>query len=470
MNCFFEMSLYFYLFCREVSLRDISQKRGIDLRLLHAVAYGKSWFGQWGYVYGRGSFGVNQIMYQSAIEALQSIPINLLAHHLATDKTETLTTMLRYQILSGHSLITLVDLFRFMLETKSRLPKESVTESPPQGLLVDASCRWSPKRVEMAIRGVIEALKRAEYRWISRQEVRDAARAYIGDTGLLDFVLKSLGNQVVGKYFVRRCMNPVTKVLEYCLEDISYAFPSQDGYRVSHDSNLKLQYNLTWNQLMKDLFFLYKHILKENEVMNSCEILAHMPVASRIILDTKYFIKDYYGEPPTLHNHDLCCSVVLISKSEVGLRKVITPHELFMVRDNSTLDELRMEVEKSFRDLYMGLRNLVVGSVSNFEGMTGSDYVSKLINGGNQIIFEGKIAGDENLDLGLIYESGEINSVVVDCCCGTTDDDGERMVSCDICEVRQHTRCVKIPNHEEVPSIFLCSSCEQYLLHFPSFL
>ena len=77
----------------------------------------------------------------------------------------------------------------------------------------------------MATRVIVEALKRTKFRWVSRQEVRDAARAYIGDTGLLDFVLKSLGNHVVGNYLVRRSLNPVTKVLEYCLEDISNVHP-----------------------------------------------------------------------------------------------------------------------------------------------------------------------------------------------------------------------------------------------------
>jgi hypothetical protein len=40
-----------------------------------------------------------------------------------------------------------------------------------------------------------------------------AARAYIDDTGLLDLELKSLGNHVVGNYLVRRCLNPVTKLV-----------------------------------------------------------------------------------------------------------------------------------------------------------------------------------------------------------------------------------------------------------------
>ena len=33
---------------------------------------------------------------------------------------------------------------------------------------------------------------------------------------------------------------------------------------------------------------------------------------------------------------------------------------------------------------------------------------------------------------------------IVDCVCGTKDDDGERMLACDNCSIWQHTRCVGI--------------------------
>ncbi|XP_071928005.1 PHD finger protein MALE STERILITY 1-like [Coffea arabica] len=458
---------------REVSLRDLSQKQGMDLRLLHSMAYGKPWFGQWGYKFGRGSFGVTEPMYRSAIEALQNTPLGLFAHHLGNETNEILTILSRYQMLSGHILVTLGDMFHFMLELKSKLPKESNTESSHPGMLVDTSCRWSAKRIEMAIRVIIEALQRAEFRWISRQEVRDAARAYIGDTGLLDFVLKSLGNHIVGKYLVRRCLNPVTKVLEYCLEDISHAFPRRDGYSrliSTPDSKLKPRYKITWAQLMKDLLRLYKLILKENNAMSSTGILASIPIASRIILDTKLFIKDYSEESTSILDKSvLHCSIVLTSNTDRGStnKAMITPYEFFMLRNTTTFDELKLEVERKFRDLYWGMRNFVAESLANLDAK-GSDLVFKLIKAGTKIVFEGKISGESADICCMMFESFESNALVVDCICGTKIDDGERMVSCDICEVRQHTRCVHVSNIEEIPTIFLCNSCEQDILHFPS--
>ncbi|KAK4371230.1 hypothetical protein RND71_010705 [Anisodus tanguticus] len=469
--------LCFGIRARKVSLRDISQKKGMDLRLLNTVAYGEPWFGRWGYKFGRGSFGVTHETYQSAINAIQNMPLALLAHHAGNiNINEILTVLSRYQMLSGHSLVTLCDAFHFMLELKSRIPKESNLSSCYPGLLVDTTCRWSPKRVEMTIRVVVEALKRAESRWVSRQEVRDAARAYIGDTGLLDFVLKSLGNHIVGKYLVRRCLNPITKVLEYCLEDISKAFPNQDqGFRVN-DAKGKQQYKITWVQLMKDIYFLYKNILKEHKglMSNYGGVFATIPAASRIILDTKYFLKDYKGAEADsrieAYKSRIYCAIMLATKDGFGVEeKVMTPFECFLLKKDVTFDELKIEVEKTFGDIYWGLRNFATRSINNLMSpIVGSELVFNVMNPGSKIVLGGVQMSNDHINInGGIFESIK-NNIVVDCLCGTKDEDGERMISCDICEVWQHTRCVNIPNHEAIPDIFLCNKCEHDILQFPS--
>ena len=97
----------------------------------------------------------------------------------------------------------------------------------------------------------------------------------------------------------------------------------------------------------------------------------------------------------------------------------------------------------------------------------GTDLVFGLVEVGHKLVFEGSTK-----ELGIIlseqiYECG-LNNHVVDCSCGAKDDDGERMVSCDICEVWQHTRCVRIPNNEEIPHIFLCNRCEHDIALLPS--
>ena len=446
-----------------MSIYDISQKRGMDLRLLHGVAYSKPWFGRWGYGFGRGSFGVTQPMYQKAIDAIQGMPLCLLIHHLGSSNHEISLIFSRYQTLSDHSLETVGNLFHFMLELKSRLPKETGHDSYIPGISVETTCRWSPKRVEMAARVIVEALRKAEFRWVSRQEVRDAARVYIGDTGLLDFVLKSLGNHIIGNYLVRRSLNPVTKVLEYCLQDISTVFPNHEGLAMN-DSKLKALYKITRLQLMKDMFILYYNILIEQKQTVATGTFSAIPVAARVILDTKYLIKEYCGEQPLDIKEGLKLYCTVVSRKNDGIENVLPPFECIVFKDNPTIRELKLEVERNFREIYWGLRSFCVESIVNLNAM-GSELELGLVEDGSKFLFEGNDGRIGNNNEG-IYESNE--NRFVDCPCGTKDDDGERMISCDICEVWQHTWCAQIPNSEEIPNIFLCNQCDQEIALFPS--
>ena len=273
---------------------------------------------------------------------------------------------LRYQTLSEHSLVTLGDLLHFMFELKSRLPKENCINMYNPGILVETTCRWSPKRVEMATRVIVEALKRTEFRWVSRQEVRDAARAYIGDTGLLDFVLKSLGNHIVGNYLVHRSLNPVTKVLEYCLEDISNVLPNQEGL-VMTNPKVKARYKITRVQLMKDVFYLYKYILRDQK----------LALSTRIIHDSKYLIKEYCGEQPlkvelSLEGMlNLYCTVMLRSNEHAddeGSMKTMPPYECVTLKNNATIDELiNARSAKELPGNVLGIEKLCCGISLEFE-------------------------------------------------------------------------------------------------------
>lgn len=462
-----------------MSLNDFSKKKGMELRLIHGVAYKEPWFGRWGYKLERGTYCVTQQMYHKAIEALQSMPLYLLIHHLSPTNHELPLIFTRYQTLSDHSLVTIGDLFHFMLELKTILPKENSLGSSSSyntGVLVETStCRWSPKRIETATKVIVEALKRARFRWISRQEVRDAARAYVGDTGLLDFVLKSLGNHIVGNYLVRRSLNPVTKVLEYCLEDISNVFPNQEGNLLTNNNfKVKAMCRVTRFQVMKDMFYLYKYILKDPKL--SSGIFNAIPVAVRIILDSKYLVKEYLGDMPMkVDELGLLCTVVIKNNEDVehGMVMInnkppLPPYEYITVKNTATVDELKLEVERNFREIYWSLKSFDVELISNLNNAKEMDLAVGLVELGQKLVFEGRnkeraIVNEE------LYECGPSNYVVDCTTCGAKDDDGERMICCDICEIWQHTRCVGIPNTEGVPHIFLCTRCEREIIHLPSF-
>jgi hypothetical protein len=439
----------------------------MELRLLLGVAHGDTWFGRWGYRFGRPSYGVALPSYQQSLHALQSMPLGALVGHLSCFGQELPLVVNKYQAISGHKLLNLGDLVRFMLELRTRLPATSVTAMDYRGIMSEASCRWSAKRVDMAARAVVDALRRTDppARWVTRQEVRDAARAYIGDTGLLDFVLKSLGNHIVGKYVVRRAMNPVTKVLEYCLEDVSNALPSVGG-------KMRMRFQLTRTQLMRDLTHLYRHLLKEPTTAGA---FGAIPVAVQMVLDTKHFVKDYHEGFATIDdggigrvNINLCCTLFVKN----GGPELTAPYELVTVPAHATVGELKWEVQQLFRETYLGLRTFTAESIVGLGG-AGQDAspVLGVIDIGSTVVVEGRIVVDDQqqADKGgaampVTEGGGDAGERVVDCECGADDDDGERMVCCDICEAWQHTRCAGIKDAEEVPHIFLCSRCDNDVL------
>jgi len=60
---------------REVSVEDVSQKYGVEFRLLNPVACGKTWYGTYGYQFGKGSFGNTAATHRQAAERLRRFPL-----------------------------------------------------------------------------------------------------------------------------------------------------------------------------------------------------------------------------------------------------------------------------------------------------------------------------------------------------------------------------------------------------------
>ncbi len=236
-------------------MEDESKKRSMHLRLLHGVAYGHPWFGKWGYRFCSGSFGVEEHHYNMAIEFLSSMYLDEIIAGFRPKKTiHDINRIVRcYRDMSETQLTTLQELLRCMLTIKSRVPprikiamgKTAVpsaalvsmnacsTRGCPQvrlcpkekekpgrckkfaSLVASLDSRWPGRRLEFAANVIVDALKEKKEsdpvnNGMTRQEVRDAARQHIGDTGLLDYVLKSMNNVIVGNCIVRRAINPET--------------------------------------------------------------------------------------------------------------------------------------------------------------------------------------------------------------------------------------------------------------------
>ncbi|KAF6138682.1 hypothetical protein GIB67_009876 [Kingdonia uniflora] len=145
--------------------------------------------------------------------------------------------------------------------------------------------RWPKRRLEYAAEVIVEALKERQG-GMSRQEVRHAARLHIGDTGLLDFAIKSINNYIVGNYVVLRTLNPSTRVLEFTINEVnSPTIVDSDSDEVIVESSpIKDPVGLDVNQ---DAKCLYHEVLEEYPESKLVEL------ATRVVLYSKHLVKEW---------------------------------------------------------------------------------------------------------------------------------------------------------------------------------
>ncbi|CAN1351656.1 PHD finger protein MALE MEIOCYTE DEATH 1 [Linum perenne] len=447
---------------RCISVEDLSRKKTMDLRLLYGVAYGHPWVGKWGYRFNRGSFGVSDQNYYRALEILSSLQIDPIVE---ADGGKELNRIVRYyRDLSRTQLVKLGEFIRFMLDSKpcrcgtrkkdasssSLLSSAGVAVSPspitgPRSKLGQIRCRkfssviatldsrWSARRMEFAAEVIVEALKEAKKttgEGMSRQQVRDAARMHVGDTGLLDYVLKSMNNVVIGTSVVRRAVNPRTRILQYTIFDL--ISEKQEEQTVNTAPRVsKTEAAAPGIDVYSDLSYIYTNVL-----LNSTDSDLIF-IATRTVLDSKQFVKEW----PFIHEseHLLKLLVRIVVSKSLDFEEI---KEVITLPIEANVDDLKQAIEEALADTYCNMDDAEVTFDDEFRIESGSEIVARVeFRGGTSSGFE------------------TATSWRVKCECGAQDDDGERMVACDVCEVWQHTRCVGIDDSEKAPPLFVCSGC-----------
>eukprot|EP00884_Botryococcus_braunii_P013401 jgi/Botrbrau1/22061/Bobra.0024s0070.1 len=76
-----------FLRARKITVEDVSNKSGMELRVLHAVAFQKTWYGRWGYTYGRGGFNISRQIWKKAMGALSAVTVASVRDNAVTDET-----------------------------------------------------------------------------------------------------------------------------------------------------------------------------------------------------------------------------------------------------------------------------------------------------------------------------------------------------------------------------------------------
>ncbi|EOY16518.1 RING/FYVE/PHD zinc finger superfamily protein, putative [Theobroma cacao] len=474
---------------RKISVEDVSKKHGMDLRLLHGVAYGHTWFGRWGYKFCRGSYGVSEKNYGRAIEILSSSELDKINQDFSDrEQCRQIKCIIQhYRVLSESQLVTIRDLFKFMLTIKSRsavqkksvtaitapsassqrnfirisLPKKATSKEKSSkckrftSVIAHMDSRWPAKRLEYAAEVIVDALKEHKSEFchggMTRQDLRDAARMHIGDTGLLDYVLKSMNNVIVGCHIVRRAIN-TSRILEYTIDDIDNGFKAPEAELEIHHKPLPdaLPALVPGTDVYDDVVYLYNNVLLDYPESEFLEL------ATQAVLDSKHFVKErpFRDEDDQLLRF-FCQVMPNLFGAENILTKKSPAGELVTVPLHATVLDLKQAVEKALRDTYCIMDKLVVTDIVDLGEMDDRDVLFGALESGAKILVSGS---GIDLDSNLRHEGGADNWIVR-CECGAQDDDGERMVSCDICEVWQHTRCCGIEDSEAVPPLFVCPGC-----------
>ncbi|KAK1277272.1 PHD finger protein MALE MEIOCYTE DEATH 1 [Acorus gramineus] len=472
---------------RAVSVDDWSSKKSMQLRLLLGVAYKQTWFGQWGYKFCQGSFGVTEHKYYKSIELLSLLDLNNVIEDFrrAGRDREIRHIVNYYQSLSGTPLASVCDLLRFMLELAPRVRSKNVNGvenvPPPKRspvvaedrntkmkkrvrelseAIVEMGNRWPARRLRFAATVIVDALREhGKQGGMTRQEVRDAARLHIGDTGLLDFVIKSIGNVIVDGSLVIRAPNPTTKVLEFKIQD---AVSKGGGGGVASESDedkalsleLPMAVALSGRQVYRDLGWLYKHVLSTYPGENTL-----LRAAGRAALNGKRWVKEWVMSDDK--DDDLLRFTVgleIPDEEAAVLTQQSPPAEMVVVPLHATIGEVVREAERALRDTYFVFKGFEADW--GLEGVDGGadEVVFGAVESGSTVWLKGRGVDVSDEGRALRYEGG-VDDWVVDCGCGAKDDDGERMAACDLCGVWQHTCCAGIDDNTRVPRLFVCSRC-----------
>ncbi|KAF7820609.1 PHD finger protein [Senna tora] len=454
---------------RKVSVMDVSKKYGLEYRLLHAITKGNPWYGDWGYQFGSGSYGLTHEAYKSAVESLCNLPLSIFLTQGQKCDSHLKDVISYYQSLSRNELVNIKDLFSFLMglihearKAASRIDDVSCKKRRLNAAGVSSSWTKSDiERVEEAMLRVLRAVSGSN--WVSWRALRGAV-CKVASPELLEYCLGELGGKVVlgaGPAVVNTRCNPVTGIFEYRLETVNdscYGIASNDSSGLIYPSEMNLLHNLR---------YLYNSLLNPQMLTSYDpeETRALAMTSAQKLLDCKQFVKDYKPETLTVTDSSkilLSCQLQLVDESEDS-SAVHPPPEYIILPVNATVSDLKIEAANAFQDVYIMFRRLQVDELLGYSGVDDSTQVKHLLAGSKceaaVVQVRGRCVVGKNGLSKFQMERGT-ERWIVDCGCGAKDDDGERMLACDICGVWRHTRCCGINDADPVPARFVCPRCQ----------
>ncbi|KAI8023758.1 PHD finger protein [Camellia lanceoleosa] len=453
---------------RKVSVMDVSKKYGMEYRLLHAITNSHSWYSNWGYEFGAGSYALTLDAYRKAVQTLSNTPISLFyfqgRHRTSPTQLQALITF--YQSISEEDspFVSLRDLFSFILKLiheshRSTTTTKNETRKKPKYTTTTTNClcAWTMNDVESVEQAMIKVLLAAAAAsdtpsWVSRRALKGAL-CKVTSPELLNYCLKHLAGKMApnGMVVNSRC-NPTSSAVEFRLEPFGFLL-NQDGTNSNRPSE---------EHLIHDLKFLYDCILYPNTMLSyRSHVKRELIIDSATkILDCKQFVKDYKldkmaADTRTSAIYIWCHVEVADHPKDDPLPP--PPPELLILPQNASVADLKLEATKAFQEVYVLFKRLEIDEVLDYGPLDDSMTLKLLVGSTGSIRVRGKCLGTHGLSR-FRMERGTENWTV-DCRCGAKDDDGERMLACDTCGIWQHTRCAGINYYDAIPAKFVCMRC-----------
>ncbi|XP_050233763.1 PHD finger protein At1g33420-like [Mercurialis annua] len=446
---------------RKISVMDVSKKYGLEYRLLHAITKDHPWYGDWGYEFGAGSFALTIDAYKLAVETLSSIPLSIFLSQGRKLRTRLQDVISMYQSLSDHELVNIRDLFCFLMSLIHKAHKSSPRVEDPtyknRHTVTAMSSSWSKSDVERVEEAMLRVLKAVSgSNWVSYRALRGAV-CKVAPPDLLDHCLKELGGKAAaGGMIVDTQCNPDSGALEYRLKPGN---PPSNSISICVGSSVISC--PSEENLLQDLKFLYECLLHPKTMVSyGTESTRELAIGSaEKLLDCKQFVKEYMVQkiPSTINLPyiSLLCNVEITDETEEKTPKELP--ELIVLPPNATVSDLKLEASRAFQEVYLMFRRFQGEELVGYSGVDDSTQVKLLLGSDENVVIRGRCLGKNGI--GKYRMERGIERWTVDCSCGAKDDDGERMLACDVCGVWQHTRCSGIPDSDSVPAKFICHRC-----------
>ena len=88
---------------RRVTVEDVSSKVGMELRVLYTAAYGHTWYGSYGYVFGRGPYNTSESKWHAAANFIAAASLAHLMHDFDGIEGGVPAVVRRYRLPIGNA-------------------------------------------------------------------------------------------------------------------------------------------------------------------------------------------------------------------------------------------------------------------------------------------------------------------------------------------------------------------------------